>query len=337
MSFAQDLQSAQHRGIMTSTQQAMEFETDPLSEVLETFPLPIRFAGRIDLAAPWGLSVTRRSAAVLAVRDGRCWLTASANGPATPVVSGDVILLSPACGHELRDMPTSSAVPVERLADFSRVNGHRVLACGGEGARTSFLGGVLQFNGVSVHPLTTFIPPVVHLKKCEAEQAVLLEEIVRLIDRELATGQPGARGIVNRLIEILFVQAARVHLAEVAGARESSMRGMLHPELSTALTLIHRQPEKPWTVAQLAERATMSRSAFSATFAKVLGKPPLQYLRERRMQLACRLLRDPSLGLKEIASRVGYESVSAFSSAFKRFSSMAPGDYRRSEIFSNAR
>ena len=322
---------------MTLTKQVIISDPDPLSEVLETFPLPIRFAGRIELTAPWGLSLTQRSAAVLAVRDGRCWLTASANGQATPVVSGDVILLSPACGHELRDMPTSSAVPIERLTECAQVDRQGVLASGGGGAKTSFLGGVLQFDSVAVHPLSAFIAPVVHLKKREAEQAVLLEEIVRLIDRELTIGLPGARGIVDRLVEILFIQIARVRLAETAGVCESSMRGMLHPDLSTALTLIHRQPEKSWTVAKLAEQATMSRSAFSATFAKVLGKPPLQYLRERRMQLACRLLRDPLLGLKEIASRVGYESVSAFSAAFKRFSGMAPGDYRRSEIPSDAR
>ena len=264
-------------------------------------------------------------------------MTASANGQATQIISGDVILLSPTCGYELRDMPTSSALPIERLTDDAQVDRRGVLASGGGGAKTSFLGGVLQFDGVAAHPFSTFIPPLVHLKKCEVEQAVLLEEIVRLIDRESTIGLPGARAIVDRLIEILFIQVARVRLAETAGVCESSMRGMLHPDLSIALTLIHRHPERSWTVAKLAERATMSRSAFSATFVKVLGKPPLQYLRERRMQLACRLLRNPSLGLKEIASRVGYESVSAFSAAFKRFVDMSPGDYRRSQVLSSTR
>ncbi|NQT13786.1 MAG: helix-turn-helix transcriptional regulator, partial [Planctomycetes bacterium] len=98
---------------------------------------------------------------------------------------------------------------------------------------------------------------------------------------------------------------------------------------STALALIHRQPERAWTVAELAKRATMSRSAFSASFLSVLGKPPVRYLREHRMQLASRLLDAPSLGLKEIASRVGYDSVSAFSAAFKRHFGTSPGDYRR--------
>ena len=196
---------------------------------------------------------------------------------------------------------------------------------------TTLLGGVIQFNAARVHPFCSALPPVVHLGKREGEHLLQLQEIIRLIDHELLAGKPGCRGIVDRLLEILLVRAVRVHLATAGGATNGSFRGMLHPDLGTALALIHRQPEKPWTVAELAAQATMSRSAFSATFVKVLGRPPLQYLRQRRMQLACRLLRDRSLGLKEIASQIGYDSVSAFSAAFKRFSGTAPGDYRRSE------
>jgi AraC-like DNA-binding protein len=172
---------------------------------------------------------------------------------------------------------------------------------------------------------------VIHLKKGDAVEAVLLEHIVGLINHELTASRPGMRGIVNRLVEILFIQVVRVRLAETCDQCGGSIRGMLHPDLGAALVLIHDQPEKSWTVAELADRATMSRSAFSATFAKVLGKPPLQYLRQRRMLMACRLLRNPTIGLNQVASRVGYDSVSAFSTAFKRFSGMSPGDYRRRE------
>ncbi len=304
---------------------------DPLTEILETFPLQFAYAGRFELTAPWGLSVDERSAAVFVVLGGGCQLTDAANGRSSPVAPGDVIVLSSRCSHGLRDAPASPVVAIETLIDIARVQPGRVLASGGGGEQTALLGGVIRFDGVRLHPVSTFLPPVVHLKAGEQAQAILVDEIVRLVDRELTTGLPGSRGIVDRLVEVLFIQAARVHLVETDGMSESSIGGMLHSDLGVALALIHREPEKAWTVAQLAERATMSRSAFSATFARVLGQPPLQYLRERRMQLACRLLRDPSLGLKEVASRVGYDSVSAFSSAFKRFSSAAPGDYRRRE------
>ena len=73
----------------------------------------------------------------------------------------------------------------------------------------------------------------------------------------------------------------------------------------------------------------MSRSAFAAAFAAAVGKPPAQYLRECRINLARRLLQDTRLGLKEIAARTGYDSVTAFSTAFKRLAGAAPGAFRR--------
>ena len=82
-------------------------------------------------------------------------------------------------------------------------------------------------------------------------------------------------------------------------------------------------------MASLAERVAMSRSAFSLLFAETMGRPPLQYLREQRMRTASRLLRNPRLGVKTIASRVGYHSAASFSAAFKRWSGRAPGAYRR--------
>jgi len=309
----------------------MDRESDPLTEVLEAFPLSIRFAGRFELTAPWGLAVPKGLGVICASENTRFWLSSAGTGQSTPVVPGEVILLSPGCGHELRDVPASRVVPLREWLNGARAERPFVLAFGGGGTETALLGGVIQFDAARTHPLYSALPSVVHLGRKEGEQLLQLADIIRLINHELLASKPGSRGILNRLVEILLARTVRVHLAQAGGAANGAFRGMLHPVLGAALALIHRQPEKPWTVAELAARATMSRSAFSAAFVNVLGKPPLQYLRERRMQLACRLLGDPSLVLKEIASQVGYDSVSAFSAAFKRFSGAAPGDYRRRE------
>lgn len=306
----------------------MNSASDPLTDVLETFPLPIWFAGRFQPASPWGVSIPERCATVCAVERGDCWLTSAGTGRSTRLSRGDVVVLSPDCEHRLRDVPASPTQPIHQWAGESR------RPCGPPASPdaldgTGLLAGVFRFNGGGIHPLCSSLPEVVHLKRHEAEPALSVDEIVRLVDRESLVRLPGTRGIINRLFEILLLQAVRIWLAKTGGPAEGPIRGMLHPELGGVLAAMHRQPNVDWTVAGLAEQATMSRSAFSAAFAKVLGKPPLQYLRERRMELACRYLRDPSLGLKEIASRVGYDSVSAFSTAFKRFAGVSPGAYRR--------
>jgi AraC-like DNA-binding protein len=73
----------------------------------------------------------------------------------------------------------------------------------------------------------------------------------------------------------------------------------------------------------------MSRSAFAAKFAQLAGEPPLAYLTTCRMQRAAALLSTGDTPVKRIATKVGYESEAAFSNAFKRSQSMAPGAYRK--------
>jgi len=75
----------------------------------------------------------------------------------------------------------------------------------------------------------------------------------------------------------------------------------------------------------------MSRSAFAARFAHLVGEPPLTYLTRWRMQKATRLLRSGHASIGEVASRVGYEAEAAFSKAFKRWTGVAPGAYRRAQ------
>jgi AraC-like DNA-binding protein len=61
----------------------------------------------------------------------------------------------------------------------------------------------------------------------------------------------------------------------------------------------------------------------------MVGEPPLHYLTRWRMQLAGDLLAEDGLSIGEIAERVGYQSESPFSKAFKQHTGMAPGAYRR--------
>ena len=81
----------------------------------------------------------------------------------------------------------------------------------------------------------------------------------------------------------------------------------------------------------LASRVAMSRSAFAARFAQLVGEPPLTYLTRWRMQKATRLLRTGAASIADVASRVGYEAEAAFSKAFKRWTGVAPSAYRRAQ------
>jgi AraC-like DNA-binding protein len=101
-------------------------------------------------------------------------------------------------------------------------------------------------------------------------------------------------------------------------------------QIGRALSLIHRKPERPWTLVGLAKEAAMSRSAFAERFTELVGMPAMHYIARCRMHLAHRHLQERALGVGELASLVGYQSQAAFSRAFKRVIGVSPGSVTRS-------
>jgi AraC-like DNA-binding protein len=93
--------------------------------------------------------------------------------------------------------------------------------------------------------------------------------------------------------------------------------------------LLHRDPARAWTVEGLAREVAMSRSRFAARFTALVGRPPLDYLAEWRMQRARGFLRAGGASVGQVAGRLGYRSEAAFSHAFRRRIGVPPGAYRR--------
>lgn len=82
------------------------------------------------------------------------------------------------------------------------------------------------------------------------------------------------------------------------------------------------------TVDELARTVGMPPTAFKACFKGVFGLPPFAYLRSYRMERAVEMLRHESCSVAEIGIRVGYDSPSKFTAAFKAVRGMTPTQYR---------
>jgi AraC-like DNA-binding protein len=178
-------------------------------------------------------------------------------------------------------------------------------------------------------PLLGALPRVVHVSRQQWVDAQWLEPIVAWIEREATTTSPGANLVVNRLIELLWVQMVRTHIATTPVATQGWLRALSDAQISGALCLIHGQPAAPFTVAGLAQAVGMSRSALASQFARLVGEPPLHYVARWRMPNAAQLLKEDKQAPAEGATAVGYESEAAFSKAFRRWSGQAPGSFRR--------
>lgn len=149
--------------------------------------------------------------------------------------------------------------------------------------------------------------------------------LARLVADEARALRPARDIVLQRLLEVLLIEALRAHAD--TNASPGLLRGLQDARLATALRAIHAAPARNWTIAELASAAGLSRSAFFSRFQREVGLPPFDYLLNWRMTLAKDWLRQGRASIAEIASRVGYASASAFSTAFSRRVGLPPAQY----------
>jgi AraC-like DNA-binding protein len=78
------------------------------------------------------------------------------------------------------------------------------------------------------------------------------------------------------------------------------------PVVGQALSLLHTQPARDWTVADLAVAVAASKTVLADRFLQLLDRPAIRYLTQWRLHLASGLLRTTGLGVGEIGATVGY-------------------------------
>jgi AraC-like DNA-binding protein len=147
--------------------------------------------------------------------------------------------------------------------------------------------------------------------------------------QELREGQPGGFLMAQHLAHLMLLQALRLHLAEGSVGGVGWLFALADKNMGAAITAIHDAPAYRWTLKALAERAGMSRSIFALRFRERVGASPMEYLTRWRMMLAGDRLMNSSDPVTIIARSVGYESESAFSTAFKRVMGCSPRQYGR--------
>jgi transcriptional regulator GlxA family with amidase domain len=94
---------------------------------------------------------------------------------------------------------------------------------------------------------------------------------------------------------------------------------------------------KASTLENIAQQFDMSPRNFSRRFKLAIGKTPVKYLHEMRLNNAKELLQSSNLSVTEIAYKVGYNDMSYFAKLFKEELYVSPREYRktvRAKLFS---
>lgn len=256
------------------------------------------------------------------VLDGSCFL--AVDGVATvELAQGDFVLLPSTPGFTL-------------ASDLGIAPTRGVPVYGGElrhGMKSGpptmrMLGGSFRFDRASAQLVLRLLPAIVHVRRGEAG-AERLRQTAELIGEETRTQRPGRDSILERLVEVLLIEALRFRPVSTAKQEQGLLAGLAQAALARALHRIHVDVARRWTVAELARVAGMSRAVFAERFTRTVGMPPMQYLLEWRMAIAKDMLRRDRPPLAEVAERVGYQSASAFSTAFSRLAGCSPSEFAR--------
>lgn len=296
---------------------------DPLAQVIELLQPRTLFSKGISGAGRWGVRYSEfGQPGFCAVLEGSCRLAVDGEAPVT-LEQGDFVLLpaTPAftmSGFEpvapRRIDPKTTPAPTEEVR-HGRQDGP---------ADVRLLGGYFVFGSPDAALLVSLLPAMVHISGVER-----LSTLVRLIGEEAGQHNAGRDLVLGRLVEVLLIEALRASRAK--GSPPGLLSGLADARVSGAMRQMHGDPQRPWTVAELAGEAGLSRSAFFDRFTRTVGLRPMEYLLAWRMALAKKLLGDKGIALDEVARQVGYGSASTFSTAFSRHVGQSPGRYARSD------
>lgn len=303
---------------------------DALADVLNVGRISGSVLAHVHAHEPWGLDlVLANGAAFHAVTAGSVWLEVDGEPPRR-LMPGDVVLLPTGLRHRLVSAPGVAAHRYDNDMKAELVTTSGDLVIPGPGPVTRFLCAGFSYDSELAHPLLALLPPVLPVSPADEGPDTPLQSTLRLLMGELSRHQIGSEAAVERLIEVMFVHVIRAWLETSAASTPPSwLTGLRDTVVAQALGLLHAQPERPWTVDELAAAVHVSRSTLVRRFSDFVGEPPAAYLTRWRMELAARLLRESEQPVGRISHLVGYTSEFAFSRAFSKHRGEPPGRYRK--------
>jgi len=321
-------------------------DVDVLSDVLRTVKLTGALFFPLEASSPWADEIP--SAAVLAravlrgaqhvvsyhiVTSGACWATLR-DGPTVHLHAGDILVIPHgepyvmSSAPDLRSDASADAV-LSFFREMATGSPPSVMVEGGGGPeRTHLVCGFLGCDLRPFNPLLKTLPRIVHLERPAAAHDHL-EHLIEFALAESRERRSGAKCVLLRLSEVLFVEVVRRYLDGLVADQAGWLAGLQDPIVGHALALLHDRPAEAWTLERLARQVGVSRSALADRFTTLVGQPPMRYLGHWRMQLGARLLADGTAKVAAVARDVGYDSEAAFSRGFKKIVGVSPATWRQ--------
>ena len=336
---------------------------DVLSDVLRV----VRLSGAVffvaEFSSPWAVESPPSKSLVPLIMpraacfamfhvlvEGTCWVRVEGEPP-LKMEAGDLIVVPQGDEHFMAsDLSLEPSAMKDLLPKLPSL-GTPAVNHGGGGEVARFICGYLHCDQ-KFNPLFGTLPKLICVRSREGEVAfeplgaekrlpqaavpfhssMWLNTTLYYMIKEAQSGDAGNLSLLTRLTELMFVEVLRRYMQDLTPDQKGWLAGLNDPQVSRALTMIHKDPARAWTVEDLARDAGVSRSALAGRFTELIGESPMRYLATWRMHLAKQMLCEGNANLAEVAERVGYESEYAFNRAFKRQVGEPPAAWRKKAL-----
>jgi AraC-like DNA-binding protein len=294
---------------------------DPLTGIVALLRPRAAFSKPITGRGRWGVRYeAQQTPSFCIVRAGHCWLTLEGHQPMR-LEQGDFLLLPLTPAFTLESELGTDCIPGRPSRQGVRHGDPK----GPPDFR--MIGGTFEVDLANA-ALLELVSQTIHVRAAEFDTGRLTRMIDLILD-EYGSQRPGRDTILQHLLEAMLVEALRWPFLSTQLVSPGLIAGLRDAAISRTLRTMHSDVGHGWTVAELARCAGMSRSAFATRFVATVGCTPMEYLARWRMSLAQDALSRGGKSLDHLAVEIGFQSASAFSTAFRRRVGYAPGAFAR--------
>lgn len=255
---------------------------------------------------------------------GDCWFRLPGLSEPQRLYEGDVVILPHDASHLLTSAPDS---PIQ----YGKISMPHQVPHNREALGTALFCGYLVVDKSVYRNVFVMMPDYLIIRSHQDAESTQLRTLIDLLFSETQADRLGTTAILDRLADAMMFYVIRHAMAQSTPS-VGLLVALADKQIQSALIVMCNEPAQPWTVDSLAEKACMSRSSFAERFNILVGKSPMEFLIEWRMQLARRWLVQDHFKVAEVAVRCGYQSEAAFSKAFKRIVGVGPGEFRRAQL-----
>ena len=301
--------------------------SDPFTAILSDLQPAWASYGHCVLGEPWALRFPE-SDAIRAhfILQGNVQLTCG-NGDVADLSRGMIALLPFGSGHGLSDGRHHTAVEIDKLGIDTRSGFYR-LHIGSDQEDAHIVCCTLHFDDPVASSLLLTLPELITVNAGDADDSTF-SQLFAMIDSETKAGRIGAATLITRLVDIAVMRVLRRWMENAEQPIAGLKAGIRDPQIAAALASVHRSPDRSSSIDHLAEIAGLSRTVFIERFKRAMGLSPGRYVSDWRITVARSLLQSSSLSINAIAERLGYESESSFSRAFKKSTGTRPSQSRQ--------